>query len=275
MKSSELVMKHNDFFRKHPVFTAKDLADHLLSLGEVGARTQEALLTYHRSTGRIILVRRGLYAVIPPGGDPDTYPVSPFLVASKLKPDAVVSYHTALELHGNAYSFHSLITYSATHPLGLLAFRMHVYRGIKFNKALRQLGKEHFGVSTMRLSGQELKVTSRERTMVDMLDRPELSGSWEEIWRSLESVRIYNLDKIVEYVLLLGNATTGAKVGFFLETHREDYMVEDYHLNELHGIRPKQPHYLSRSRRETGRLVSRWNLVVPQYVLEQSWGEVL
>ncbi len=268
-------MKHDKFFRKNPVFTGKDLDDHLSSLGEVGSRTKESLLTYHRMTGRIIMIRRGLYAVIPPGANPDTYPVDPFLLASKLRPDAVLSYHTALEFHGNAYSIHSLVTYSASRPLGLLAFQLSVYRGTKFNKTLIRLGKEHFDVSIKEIRGQDLRVTSRERTLVDVLDRPELSGSWEEIWRSLESVRFYNLDKIVEYALLLGNATTGAKVGFFLETHREDYWVEDYHLNELHSIRPKQPHYLSRARRESGRFVSKWNLVVPQQVLDQSWGEVL
>ena len=53
-------MKHDEFFRKHPVFTGKELAGHLLSLGEVRGRTQESLLAYHRKAGRVVLVRRGL-----------------------------------------------------------------------------------------------------------------------------------------------------------------------------------------------------------------------
>jgi predicted transcriptional regulator of viral defense system len=72
----------------------------------------------------------------------------------------------------------------------------------------------------------ELRIASLERTLVDALDRPDLSGSREEIWRSLESVEFFNLDKVVEYGLLLGNATTGAKVGFFLEQHRKPLMEE-------------------------------------------------
>ncbi len=109
----------------------------------------------------------------------------------------------------------------------------------------------------------------------DVLDRPDLSGSWEEIWRSLESVGFFDLDKVVEYALLLGNATTGAKVGFFLEQHREPLMVEDRHLKALHDMCPRQPHYWDRSRRKSGRLVSEWNLVVPREVLERAWGDVL
>ncbi len=57
--------------------------------------------------------------------------------------------------------------------------------------------------------------------------------------RSLESVEFFDLDKVVEYALLLGNATTGAKVGFFLEQHREPLMVEDRHLKALQGLRPR------------------------------------
>ena len=108
-----------------------------------------------------------------------------------------------------------------------------------------------------------------------MLDRPDLSGSWEEIWRSLESVEFFDLEKVVAYARLLGNATTAAKVGFFLDQHRETLMVEDRYLKVLHDMRPRQPHYLNRSKRKSGRLVSEWDLVVPREVLERAWGEVL
>jgi len=61
------MMKHDEFFRKHPVFTGEELAKHLSSHAEVGVHAQEALLAYHQKTGRVVRVRRGLYAVIPVG----------------------------------------------------------------------------------------------------------------------------------------------------------------------------------------------------------------
>ena len=268
-------MKHDDFFRKHPVFTGEELGKHLSSHGEVGGRTKEALLAYHQKTGHIVRVRRGLYAVIPADADPDFYPVDPFLVAAKMTPDAVLSHHTALEFHGRAYSVQEHFTYSASRPLGLLMFRSHFFRGTKYPQALHRAGKEGFGVSATERAGIQIRVTSLERTLVDVLDRPDLSGSWEEIWRSLESIEFFDLDNVVEYAILLGNATTGAKVGFFLEQHRELLMVEDRHLKPLHDMRPRQPHYLDRAKRKFGRLVSEWNLVVPSEVFERAWGEVL
>ncbi|NPA94300.1 MAG: transcriptional regulator [Thermodesulfobacteria bacterium] len=268
-------MKHEEFFRKHPVFTGEEMSRYLASCGKVGPRTKEALLAYYKKTGRVISIRRGLYAVVPPGANPASYPVDPFLVAAKLTKDAVLSYHTALEFHGHAYTVHEHFIYSASRPLSPFTYRSHVFRGVRFPESLRRAGKEDFGVVTMDRSGLEVRVTSLERTLVDVLNRPDLSGGWEEIWRSLESVEFFDLDKVVEYVLLLGNATTAAKVGFFLEQHRESLMVEEKHLKSLHALRPRQPHYLDRDKRKSGRLVSEWNLVVPREVFERTWAEVL
>ncbi len=272
--SSEIAMKHEKFLRKHPVFTSKELDDHLSAMATIGPRRRESLLNYHRKTGHVILIRRGLYAVIPSGSDPDSYPVDPFLVASKLTADAVLSHHTALEVHGYTHSVREHLTYSASHPVPPVTFRSHAFRGVKFPEALCRAEKEDFGIINADRSGLEVRVTSLERTLVDVLDRPDLSGSWEEIWRSLEAVEYFDLDQVVEYALLLGNATTIAKVGLYLEQHRKSLMVEERHLKPLHDHRPRQPHYLN-SPRKSGKLVANWNLVVPVELFERTWGEVL
>jgi predicted transcriptional regulator of viral defense system len=136
-------------------------------------------------------------------------------------------------------------------------------------------GKEMFGVLCQRRSGSELRVTGLERTLVDVLDRPDLTGSWEEIWRSLESVEFFDIEQVIEYVLLLENSTTAAKVGFFLDQHREELMLDDVHLKPLQKLRPRQPHYLNRGKRLGCRWVKKWNLMVPEEILNQSGGEVL
>jgi predicted transcriptional regulator of viral defense system len=109
--------------------------------------------------------------------------------------------------------------------------------------------------------------------LVDVLDVPANAGGWEEIWRSLEMVEFFDLDAVVAYALKLGSALTVARVGFFLEQHRDALMVDDAHLDKLRKHRPRQPRYLD-ARRESGKLVSAWNLVVPERVISREWGEV-
>lgn len=267
-------IKHDAFFRRHPVFAGEELSEYLSSDGETGARTRESLVAYHTKTGRLVRVRRGLFAVIPPGANSDSYPIDPFLIGSRLTPDAVLSYHTALEFHGRAYSVWRQLTYLASRPLEPLTFRRHLYRGVRFPEALIRAGKEQFGVSTAERAGMSLRVTSLERTLVDVLDRTHVSGGWEEVWRSLETVEFFNLDRVVEYALLLGKATAASKVGYYLEEHRESLMVEERHLKALRSRRPRQPHYVDRRRGGDGSLVTAWNLVLPTEVVERSWAEV-
>jgi predicted transcriptional regulator of viral defense system len=156
-----------------------------------------------------------------------------------------------------------------------LTFQGHEFIRAPVPPDLLAEGEALFGVLRRNRSGVDLRVTSLERTLVDVLDRPDLSCSWEEIWRSLEAIEFFDLDQVIAYVLLLKNATTAAKVGFFLAQHKEALMVEDVHLEPLRMLRPRQPHYFVRGKRDDCRWVGDWNLMIPVEILNRSWEEVL
>lgn len=274
-RQKDSIIKLNEFMAQHAVFTVDELDSFLSARGSGNPNTRKSLLTYYRKQGRIIPVRRGLYATVPPGGDPASSPVDPYLVAAKMSMDAVLTYHTALEFHGKAYSVYTRLHYVSTHKSLPLKFQSHEFVRAPVPPTLHKKDKAMFGVKSHKRSGVELRVANLERTMVDVLDRPELTGSWEEIWRSLESVEFFDLDQVVEYVFLLENATTAAKVGFFLEQHRETLMADDTHLKPLRSLRPRQPHYFVRGKRKGCRLVKEWNLLIPIEILNRSWGEEL
>lgn len=261
------------FFATHPVFTHEELVAFLRTDKVRSSKTREALLAYHQQRRRILRVRRGLYCVVPPGADPATYPVDAYLLAAKMTDDAVLAYHTALEFHGKAHSIFEELRYLTNRAARPLTFRSYRFRPVRFPKKLGVQNQPLFGVKEMDRAGLTVRVTTLERALVDVFDRPDLAGGWEEIWRSLESIEFFDLDVVVEYALLLDNATTAAKVGFFLDQHKGQLMVDENHLGRLRARRPREPHYLERGHRG-GRLVSNWNLVVPAEVLERSWAEV-
>jgi predicted transcriptional regulator of viral defense system len=263
-------MKLDRFFVKHLVFTVQELDEYL---GK-GNRTRDSLLAYHRRSGRIIAIRRGLYAVVPPGSSPESAPVDLYLLASKMTADAVLGYHTALEFHGKAYSVFNKLYYLSGRKSQPVQFRSYEFISVLVPKAIRGRPAELFGLEHYERAGVAIRATNLERTLVDVMDRPDISGGWEEIWRSLESIEYFKLDDVVEYALLLGNATTASKVGFFLDQHRSELNVKDSQLDRLRQLRPRQPHYLDRSNRKGGQLVTAWNLVVPEAVINSTWAEV-
>jgi predicted transcriptional regulator of viral defense system len=128
-------------------------------------------------------------------------------------------------------------------------------------------------VRTADRQGLPVRVTGPERTLVDVLDRPDLAGGWEEAWRSLEAVEYFDASVVVEYCRLLENSTLAAKVGFFLELHRDALSVDDRTLTALESMRPAGPHYAFDARGQESRFVRRWNLVVPETLITRAWEE--
>ena len=96
--------------------------------------------------------------------------------------------------------------------------------------AVRSLPGFGGSVVEKRHAGGSVRVATLERTLVDVLDAPDKGGGWEEVWRVLEMVEFFNLDAVTGYALELGSALTVARVGFYLEQHREALTVEDHHL---------------------------------------------
>lgn len=261
------------FFATHPVFTVEEFEEAVRDR-RVARQTRANLLHYHRRLGRIVPVRRGLYASVPPGVDAATFSADPHLVASRLAPDAVLGYHTALEVHGVAYSAHTRVVFVTEGPAGgAFTWRGTEFQRVRHPAALRRAGRTAAGTGTVDRSGLSLRVTTLERTVVDVLDRLDLGGGWEEVWRSLESVEYLDLDEVVQYALLLDNATTVAKVGLLLEQRRDALSVSEGDLDLLRARAPRGRHYLDRTARERGRLVPGWNLVVPERILAGVWEE--
>ena len=215
-----------------------------------------------------------VYVAVLPGGDPSVYSVDHFLVAAKATEDAVIAYHSALEYHGKAHSAYCRIVYVSECRSQTMQFQGHGYVRIAVPYSLRATGNATVGIEVHRQEGVDLRVTNLERPLVEVLDHPDISGSWEEIWDFLEATEFFDLDQAVRYVELLGNATTAAKVGFYLEQNKDTLMGEDKVLESLAKLRPKQPYYMSRNSSNECRLIPLWNLLVPKEIIGRRWEEL-
>lgn len=256
------------FFRAHPVFTREEYAR---SRKSGSPRTVDSLLRKHVASGRLARIRRGLYVSTPTSASAET--VDPFLVATKAAPDAAVSHHAALQFHGRVYSVWNQVTYMTTHAARSFRFGPVEYQPVRPAESVALLPDMGGGIESVTSGGGEVRVCTLERATVDVLHAPALGGGWEEIFRSLAMVEFFDLGALIAYALTLDSHVTTARVGYFLSLHRERLFVEESHLARLATHAPKQARYLDTSR-EPGRLVHPWNLIVPEWVLDQRWEEV-
>jgi predicted transcriptional regulator of viral defense system len=268
-------MNLSSFFEQRPVFTHEEYKQFLLSLGTTNPNTQRELLAYHLKKKHILRIKRGLFASVPAQfrHAVDNFPVDPYLIAGRIRKDAVIGYQSALDFHGVSYSLHHHYYFMSESIISPFKFNDDEFVCLSFPKELTEQQKLNCEVLYVDRQGLNIQVTSLERTIVDVLDRPNYAGGWEEIWRSAEHISILNLDKVTEYASLLNNASTIAKLGFFLEQFKQQFLVDENTLSYLEEKKPKGIHYLERTKRESGKHIPRWNLVVPNYIIERSWEE--
>lgn len=262
-----------EFFQDHPVFSRREYLEFRARHGS-SEHTCDNLLTKHLASGQIIRIKRGLFATAQKGEDRKNIQVDPYLLASKLTYDAVVSHHAALQFHGKSYSIWNRFYYLSVIQRRRFSFAGMEFVQVQLPASLEAFSAEIGGIIEKRYAGGTVKVTTLERTLVDIMYAPEKCGDWEEIWRSLEMIGFVDLDRVIEHTWQLGSAVCASRVGFFLEQHAEDFMVETEHLDALRKISSRHPCYLG-SKRERGLFIREWNLVVPDRVIRRSWGEVL
>ena len=262
------------FLRKNPVFTYDAFVQALSGASRhTNRNTIKSLLAHHIHQGHIIRVRRRLFASIPVGAEPDTYPINPYLIAGYATSDSVVAYHSALSFYQMAYSTSYRFIYQTRYQSSAFHFRSENYEGVRFPAVLVQKHKENIFTRSEDVQGLNIRVTSLERTLVDVLDKPKLGGGWEEIWRSLEMIDRIKINQVIEYALLLDNATTIAKVGFYLSQRQKELKISSEVFNKLRVHCPRSPHYVDSTARKDGELVGDWNIIVPKGLVAQEWRE--
>lgn len=267
-------MSLDGFFYTHPVFR---LEEYIAWRGDNGTKNLSAIhssLRYYLKEGRIASIRRGLYAVIPPNTTPNDALIDPYLIGAKVSQDSVLAYHTALELHGVAYSTFGKFTFKTNKKIKPFYFQDQLFQPSSIPTAIRsEKNISDTGVITMDRQGISIRVTDIEHTFVDALDRIELCGGLEEVARSLESIAVLNPESVVEYTTQLKSPVLAAKVGYFLEQRKDAFSVEKNSLNPLMQMKPKSPQYLDTHQKKECVTIKQWNLMVPKKIINHTFEE--
>jgi len=251
-------MKFKKYIESHQLFTIGDLRCALDSLGSLNTSLARALLS-----GEVERVKRGLY-VSKTGKFLDEKPDA-HLVVTALDKNAVFIYHSALELLGLAHSVSFVLAFASTKIADSFT-----YDGVSYRRY--PLQKEKLLQDVRSDTSQNIKVTSREQTLVDCLEQPGRAGGLEEVIRSLTSIRYLDCDAI-ETILQDASIATIARVGWFLSLNQKRWQTSDAFLEELKARLGKGPYRLGLRKNEKCQAwVNEWKLCLPETLEEiLSW----
>jgi predicted transcriptional regulator of viral defense system len=206
-------------------------------------------------------IKRGLYYSIPLDNTGEEFEVDRFLLSNKIKQGYALGYHSALELHGAAYSsFNSIYILVQKKD----RFRLFDFQNVKYVPVINNYYNHH--LKLVKYKNKNVSVTDPARTFVECLDRIDLCGGWEECLKSLANLREVKISDILEILGFYKNKTLELKTGYLLELFSKNSPYYSHiKKEELEPLRPADdwiPVYVDRQ--ATSKLRKKWGLYLPE-----------
>lgn len=269
---TQLQNQASSFFDANRVFSRAEFGE-AFGLSS-GSEEVHRLLGSQVEAGRIKEAAPEVYVV---AWDPESrgrFVVPDYLLASKLRSDGVLGYHTALELQGTNYALlYYVVHLVSSGPTGYVDLPTQSCQFIKPHRALVEAGRTDFLTVTQTLMEVPVKVTSSERTLVDVLHRPDLAGGRDEVLDSLESAPYYwkefDCRNVADYVEALDDRSVVGVVGWWLECWQSELNVSERTLDRLEAMLPGSSCYALFAQPETAELVHRWRVYLPPDALDE------
>jgi len=161
-------------------------------------------------------VEAGKYLILPlSAGVKPEYTEHEYIIGSKLVEPYYIAYWSAL----NYYHMTEQIPFSV---FIATTKRKSKRKILDVNYIFVTLSKKKFfGFGTVNITGKNILISDKEKTIADCLDHPEYCGDITEVAKALNSKNVYYA-KIVDYAIQMGNATILKRLGYLSEVLRLD-----------------------------------------------------
>ena len=211
-------------------------------------------------TGKLEAIRKGLFIVLSPLERNDKIELDKLLIASKIRKEYYLGFHSALEYYGSAYSAFNEV-YICTQPknrFDTFRYRRFTFKQVAVKDTTSQVVEKRYGNSL-------LNVSSKERTFLECVGRPDYAGGWEECLKSLQNLSGVDAELLASLTFKRRNKSLASRVGYVLEFLRDsspfyEHISNDL-LEEIESRARPTPQYLVKGQKSS--LNKKWNLCVP------------
>jgi predicted transcriptional regulator of viral defense system len=202
-------------------------------------------------------LEQGSYLIIPlEAGVERVWSEDALAIGCALAPQAAGAYWTAVRHWNWTTQLPRIVTFMTprrrhnSHPIVL---------GVEYRFVLVR-AERVFGIDVSREGPMEVRTTDQERTIVDMMDRPDQCGGIAEVvdglraaWPQIEQ------ERLLAYVERFGGGTVPKRLGFLVEHLRLELSRTDW-LDEIRSRIGAGMSPLVRGGPASGPYLRRWNL---------------
>jgi predicted transcriptional regulator of viral defense system len=199
-------------YEKKTILSAADIAGFL----PAGFKYRNQLIYTLKQKRILTPIKRGFYVFSPLEAIPTGLRVNEFLIPPLFFPrkDYYIGYSTMFNYYGFSDQF-----FQTVYVLNTSLFRERTICGASF-KFLKVSKDRMYGIETIRVDDTDVKVSSRERTLVDLIYFNRPVGGVEnavEILARIVREKACDIGKLVESASLFPNATVRKRIGVVLE----------------------------------------------------------
>ncbi|MEA2053572.1 MAG: type IV toxin-antitoxin system AbiEi family antitoxin [Candidatus Thermoplasmatota archaeon] len=207
----------------------------------------------------IVRIIKGKYLIVPLiAGIKGEYTEHEFIIASLFEP-CYIAYWTALNYYGFTEQVPNKIFVAIrkrTNDREIL--------GTKF-KFVYISEKKFFGFNDISISNVSVRISDKEKTIVDCLDKPKYCGGIEEITKAIFFAKEeIDFGKLTNYAIKIGNNAVIKRLGFILDFLGVNSKNLKNKISDSYSI-------LDPTKVKTGKYDSKWKVLVNVSEEELKW----
>ena len=232
---------------RYPVFSVKEV--NALYSSE---RTARAALEKLLKEKMALKIRNGLYTCV--SGENGGPVANRFQVASVVTPSSYVSHHTAFEYYGTVDQVFREVYVGSETRFHDFEFDGYTYHFVK--------GHMKEGIVSPEFGGG-VRVTDKERTIIDSIKDLNLIAGLEEVLSCIASVNGIDETKMLNYLAGYDSAFLYQKTGFIFSEYQAELGISNDFLKTCNDRCGNSKRYLTNGISEPG-YSGEWKLVYPK-----------
>ena len=220
------------------------------------ATSAYSLLCDYKKKGYVDSVKRNLYVTL--SLENGNSLATRYEIASKIKDDAYITHHSALEYHGIANQ-----VFYEVYVSGMKHFNPFEYDDVLYKYATP---RSNLGVIE---NADGVRATDMERTLLDSISDFEKIGGLEEVLKSIELIPFLDEAKLLDYLKKYNKQVLFQKSGYILSHFQNLLRLSDDFFAQCEKNTLKSSRYLYSGVQHTPhKFDNRWQLVVPENLLK-------
>ena len=239
----------------------------VFSMKEVNAlysseRTARVALEKLLKENMVLKIRNGLYTCV--SGENGGPVANRYQVASAITPSSYVSHHTAFEYYGSVDQIFYEVYVGSETRFHDFEFDGYTYHYVK--------GQMKDGIISPEFGGG-VRVTDKERTIIDSIKDLNLIAGLEEVLSCVMSMANIDEEKMLNYLAQYDNTFLYQKIGFIFSEYQKELGISDAFIKLCKDRIGNSKRYLTNGISTPG-YSSEWKLVYPRNIKNIKNGDI-